>query len=56
MGIRKLGERQSNREREEKKKEREAEDRKKKRSVIQDGRGVSGSYTNLLPGLIWNYN
>ena len=23
---------------------------------IQGGRGVSGSYTNLLPGPIWNYN
>ena len=23
---------------------------------IQDGGGVSGSNTNLLPGLIWNYN
>ena len=23
---------------------------------VQDGRGVSGSYTNLLPGPIWNYN
>ena len=24
--------------------------------IKEDGGGVSGSYTNLLPGPIWNYN
>ena len=39
----------------EKKKERKERTRKERFMNIEDGRRVSGSYSNFLPGPIWNY-